>query len=269
VKQEISSNDKATQVYWNSLWSKRILLKSASPYKRGPLNHTDIRFHMLFEKWLSGFEGASLLELGCAGSQWLPYFSEEYNLSVSGLDYSKLGCEHARIILKQKGVYGTIVEGDLFDPPLFMTNFFDMVVSFGLVEHFEDTVKCLVACSRFLKLGGLIITIIPNMPGCTGSLQKVFDRKVYDMHVPLDRKILRQSHINAGLDVLFCDYFLFFRIITNFSRMQLNHPLLWRFLKIPIFVFNVIGWLGESVFNFNKPIPWLSPYIVCVSHKKL
>jgi len=63
-----------------------------------------------------------------------------------------------------------IVCGELFGPPPWMQEMFDIVMSWGVIEHFEDTAGCLQACSRFLKPGGTMITVIPNMCGIPGLL---------------------------------------------------------------------------------------------------
>ena len=85
---------------------------------------------------------------------------------------------------------------------------FDVVVSFGLIEHFEDTVSIVRAASRFLKPGGMLITNIPNMTGLIGYLQRILNKPVYDVHKLLDQHMLRNSHECAGLEVIECEYFL-------------------------------------------------------------
>ncbi|HPA85892.1 MAG TPA: class I SAM-dependent methyltransferase, partial [Deltaproteobacteria bacterium] len=87
--------------------------------------------------------GATLLEIGCGGSQWLPAFAKRFGVDVSGIDYSEQGCASARAILDQAGVEGRIVQADLFDPPADMVGSYDMVMSFGVLEHFPDTDRCL------------------------------------------------------------------------------------------------------------------------------
>lgn len=55
-----------------------------------------------------------------------------------------------------------------FSPPASMLGKFDVVVTFGVVEHFIDTRACLDAMSQFLKPGGLLVTSIPNLAGWIG-----------------------------------------------------------------------------------------------------
>ena len=93
-----------------------------------------------------------LLEIGCAKSAWLPYFAKEFSLSVCGLDYSPIGCQMSRKILQANGVVAEVFCADLFSPPDNMLGVFDVVVSLGVVEHFEDTASCLNAVSSFLDI---------------------------------------------------------------------------------------------------------------------
>src|SRR5687768_8887760 len=44
--------------------------------------------------------GSRLLEVGCGGSIWLPYFAREHGFEVTGLDYSEQGCAAAEHVLK-------------------------------------------------------------------------------------------------------------------------------------------------------------------------
>ena len=94
---------------------------------------------------------------------------------MSGLDYSDIGCQKSRAILRNEGVEGQIFHGDMFDPPAHLKGKFDVVFSNGLVEHFEDTKKAVSACASFLKPGGMMVTLIPNLSGMLGPLQQILD----------------------------------------------------------------------------------------------
>jgi len=163
-------------------------------------------FLRLFEK--SETSSMRLLEIGCAKSAWLPYFAKEFGFSVSGLDYSPIGCEMARKVLQANEIVAEVVCADLFSPPDNMLGVFDVVVSLGVVEHFEDTASCLKAVSSFLKPGGMLITSIPNMVGWIGSIQKAVNRPIYDIHQLIDPAMLKEAHELAGFDVLECKYFV-------------------------------------------------------------
>src|SRR5687768_7548575 len=68
------------------------------------------RLHDLLARTLAPRRGQQLLEIGCGGSRWLPYFAVEHGLKVTGVDYAPLGCALARRVLDKEGVKGEIFE---------------------------------------------------------------------------------------------------------------------------------------------------------------
>jgi SAM-dependent methyltransferase len=143
---------------------------------------------------------------------------------------------------------------------------FDIVVSFGVVEHFEHTAGCLKALSQFLKPGGLAITIIPNMVGLPGYFQKVINRRVFDVHVPLDNRALAANH-EPSLNVLSCSYFLFVNwgaINMENWEGQMSYRLGTRLRSWMSKGFWVLEDLAPIIF---KPNRLSSPYINCVAQK--
>ena len=122
--------EKTTDKYWDSLWEKREVSQPVDPSKKSLSNYIARQYHAFFEPWLRGRCGQSILEIGCAGSSWLPYFSRQFGLKVTGLDRSVLGCEQAEEVLSRSGVKGQIVNANLFSPPDEMIGFFDVVILF-------------------------------------------------------------------------------------------------------------------------------------------
>jgi len=263
------SQEKTSRVYWEKLWQSRHVPEPVNPHRPGLGNHIYRQWHAFFQPLLSKRYIQSILEIGCAGSPWLPYFSRQFGLKVTGLDRSVLGCKQAEEVLSRSGIKGQIINADLFSPPGEILEAFDVVISFGVVEHFIETEKPIYACSRFLRPGALMITVIPNLSGWMGRIQKHLDCKIYDVHIPLDREDLRVAHEMAGLDVSSCDYFLFLNLgILNFTKFSKEWPRLWPFAWRIRAILDRIAWLSESWFPYlchsNK---WTSPYIVCVAEK--
>jgi len=266
-------NDKAGKAYWDEVWTGDTLPLPVDPGQTNLDNYVNVRFHEFFSKTFSRVDPRHklLLEVGCANSSWLPYFSQQFGFKIFGLDYSEIGCEESRKILLNAGVQGDVVCADFFSPPASLMGAFDVVVTFGVVEHFADTQSCIDALSRFLKPGGLLVTIIPNMVGLIGRLEKIINRPVYDIHVPLDPGNLADMHGLSKLDVLQCDYFL----STHFGVLNLNGldptSLDWKiknkFLKALLHLSKLI-WLYEGAFDQLKPNRLFSPYINCLAQKK-
>jgi 2-polyprenyl-3-methyl-5-hydroxy-6-metoxy-1,4-benzoquinol methylase len=266
--------DKAGKHYWNTSWAGSALPAAIDPADFRLSNYVNRRFHQFFTSVFSDMEtkSLSLLEIGCAKSAWLPYFAKMYGFVITGLDYSPVGCQMARSVLNANKVTGDIICADFFSPPLDMLGRFDVIVSFGVVEHFDDTAACLTAISKFLKPGGVLITSIPNMTGLVGTLQRVINQPVFDIHKPIDSVALRDAHKVARLEVTKCDYFIF----TNFGVANLEgvststiKGFFKRLVLAAMVRLSMLVWWLESKCYLIKPIKHTSPYIVCVAFKSL
>jgi 2-polyprenyl-3-methyl-5-hydroxy-6-metoxy-1,4-benzoquinol methylase len=261
--------DKAGERYWDHVWENTPSLYAVDLHALGLNNYVNRKFHEYFQKVFSGMDtnDKRLLEIGCANSQWLPYFVEEFGFKVTGIDSSEIGCLKAREILSNAGVRGEVLNADFFYPPAGMSRAFDVVISFGVVEHFENTVDCINAFKQFMNTGAVIITVIPNLMGILGLLQKILNDQIYDKHVPLDNDMLQRAHDLSGFGNLKCNYFL----SNSFGIINLNglnpdqkrtrvKALLMRNLSR---LSKVIWKIEETIGNFRAS-KLLSPYIICI-----
>jgi SAM-dependent methyltransferase len=155
-----------------------------------------------------GLEGKRVLEVGAGDSAVLTHLAHKYRgrAHFTGLDYSATGCallerravrEHAPI---------EVIQRDLFQPDAAALVGFDIVYSYGVVEHFENLAQVLLAKARFLSASGRMLSIIPNMAGVLGTLTRRYNKRVYDLHVPHDLRSFLEGHADAGLEVLQSGY---------------------------------------------------------------
>ena len=140
-------------------------------------------------------------------------------------------------------------------------------MSFGVVEHFEDTANCLKACGKFLKPDGTLFTLIPNITGIIGYIQKIVDKQVYDVHVPLCKDKLAIANTKADLDLIACEYFMSISLsIVNsgsFSQNRFN-----KLFRHVISSLSKICWILEK-YGLKIPVNKLtSPYIISVAKIK-
>lgn len=210
-------DDRAGKEYWDEAWKSEEFSPDVDPNSRSIWAHRDQLFHRTFKRLIQTPQ-PSVLELGCARSAWLPYFANEFNATVAGLDYSAVGAAQARARLRRSGVEGEVRCADLFEPPTDWRTSFDVVVWFGVAEHFDDATSAIRAAAEFLKPGGLLITEIPNMVGCVGLLQRWFNKPVYDIHVPHSREGLSGHHAAAGLEVIYAEYI----VPTDFGVVEIQ-----------------------------------------------
>lgn len=264
--------DKAGPEYWNELWTESDLPSAVNPSDARLENRINRQFHEWFRTLFAERDTASmtLLEIGCGKSAWLPYFAKEFGFRVSGLDYSPVGCEMARAVLRANAVEAEIVCADCFTPPESMRGKFDVVASFGVVEHFDDTAAVLRAMSVFLKSGGLLLTTIPNMVGAIGAIQKVVNRPVYDIHQLIDPAMLTQAHAAVGLEVIECGYFASTSFgVNNLAGLSTSTPAGFA-KKVFLAVLaraSMLVWRIEQVAGELPAGRFASPYIRCIARK--
>jgi SAM-dependent methyltransferase len=210
--------DKAGEQFWTQFWQGKKLPPPIRVKGRGPRAWFYQEFHRLWQAHLPGATSRpkKLLEIGCAQSRWLPYFAREWGYTVAGLDYSELGCAQSRALLIREGVRGSIYHQDMFLPASHQLEDFDLVLSNGVVEHFEDTAAVLAQMAAYLKPGGQVLTIVPNFTGWLGRLQSLVSPDILAIHRLLNREDLAAAHTGAGLSLQFCGYlsFLHFSVVN-------------------------------------------------------
>ncbi len=267
----MGNNDKAGEEYWEKEWAdfkipdpKKITHKSTS-------NYIQYSYHLFFTEVFMGssVKGKKILEVGCGNSGWLPYFNKEWGLIVAGLDYSVVGCKKAEAILQNAGIKGTIHHADMFSPPEDMIESYDYVCSFGVVEHFEDTVNAIMAVSRFLKPGGVLITTVPNHNGVAGTFQRIFSKKVYSIHKIIDHKILTGATKNAGLNTIKEGYFINFSFYANPGIKEKGNPFFYvkKFILKITAVISHLFWFKELFINKSRPSKSYSAAVYNISKK--
>jgi 2-polyprenyl-3-methyl-5-hydroxy-6-metoxy-1,4-benzoquinol methylase len=263
---EDEAKDKAGKGYWDNAWEDAALPGPVNPNLPGLNNYVNRRFHEYFQGVFSKLDTPQkkLLEIGCAKSAWLPYFAKEFGFRVSGIDYSSVGCSKAQQVLQGCGIKGDIYCADFYAPPNETLERFDVVVSFGVAEHFEDTAACIRALARFLGVGGIMITVVPNLSGLPGLLQKRLDREVYDIHVPVDRAALEQAHKNAGLQVISCDYLMPINLAVLNKKGEHDSRSGRMFVRLRSWVSKAV-WFVDGVFPVLRANRITSPYVVCLA----
>jgi 2-polyprenyl-6-hydroxyphenyl methylase/3-demethylubiquinone-9 3-methyltransferase len=154
----------------------------------------------LLGRFLPATPDADVLELGCGASRWLPYMAR-VGCRVTGIDYESSAATLAEANLRGVGASGTVLCRDAFDPHgnQDLVGRFDLVYSLGLLEHFDDIGGCLREVVRYVRPGGVVVTIVPNLQGLNWLLQRYGDLRTLQTHVIYDVERLRRPHEAAGL----------------------------------------------------------------------
>lgn len=219
----------------------------------------------LIGKYIDGKE--SIIEVGAGDSDLLIDICQRFEpKEIYGLDYLESACERLSSKAEQAGVNMQVVCEDMFSPPHKLINRFDFVASYGVVEHFLDLTAAIRAIKQFMSDDGLMLTLIPNNKKTIyGWLMRHWNIDVYNTHVMYDIDDLKESHRQAGLEIVWCDYL----VSSNFGMLSwcfknrksgINYWLYKQLTRISKLI-----WLIESKVGLLKPLRLLSPYIVCIS----
>jgi len=112
-------------------------------------------------------------------------YSEKFGYSVYGVDFNEQGCLAAKSILSDHNQFGNIACADFLHFATGARGMFDIVVSFGFVEHFE-TNEIVLAMNECLKPGGIVFAAVPNLQGFQGLAVSAIEnwQETHILHSP-------------------------------------------------------------------------------------
>lgn len=171
------------KTYWEGTYSHRKSQPSLNV--DGFVNYPN---RLILSKLLeTNMKNKRILEIGAGDSAWLPYLAKQFPSSqFVGVDYTESGCTLLSERAHRAGANVEVIHEDMFVESSQLHGTFDIAISFGVVEHFDDLGHVLAAKKRYLKHGGVMFTLIPNMAGVLGTLVRIWNCEVYDKHNPHD-----------------------------------------------------------------------------------
>lgn len=168
------SDEKTTRAHWERVWRRDPRTALLSWFDIGSRNlQRLLRRHVR--------PGMRYLEIGCAPGRLLAWVAVELQANVCGLDFSPTGCAAARDTLLHLRVGADIRCEDVFENS-FDHGSFDVVTSFGLIEHFDNPMPVVQRHLELLRPGGVALVVVPNYRGLYGRLQGWFDPQNLEIH---------------------------------------------------------------------------------------
>ncbi|MFN3589476.1 MAG: class I SAM-dependent methyltransferase [Spirosomataceae bacterium] len=246
-------NELTSPDFWKTYWESKnnLVFSLTRRYELGDL----------IESYLANKNIRSAIELGGFPGYYAVLLKKFYQLDTTLLDYYI----HRQInqdLCLANGLQPAdiqVIEADLF--AYTPTPSYDLVISCGLIEHFEDLEDILAKHLAFVKPGGHVLITLPNFRGVNGWVQKTFDVANYEKHNVkiMDRKVLETAAKHVGMIDVKTYYFRRFSVWLEEANC---HPLWVRGLVKGIWV---AGKVITKIFPFDSK--WLSPYIVLEAKK--
>ncbi len=203
----------------------------------------------------------SLLEVGCVPGRHLVYFNKVFGYTVEGVDFSDhIGLTHD--VMNYHGIEEYSLHQEDFLS--FTHEPYDVVVSFGFLEHFPDWRAMLQKHIELVKPGGYLVVSVPNLCHFQYWLHKWLDPEFENEQVVESTRLsnLEEVITGAGLHLLYSGYYQTFQFFCHHREQSRSLP---RHLMI-----NTLRVLGAffSRTKINIPSRTFSPQVVCVARNE-
>jgi SAM-dependent methyltransferase len=170
----LMSNELTDKAFWANYWETKKGLAFAVPS-----THT---FSKLLKKIVQENNTTTAIELGGFPGYYAIFLKKYLGLKTTLFDFYVHQPVLKEVLNANKLDTGDIevIEGDLFayQPK----EQYDLVLSCGLIEHFNDTKDIIARHLPFLKPGGTLFITLPNFTGVNGWVQHRYDQSNYEKH---------------------------------------------------------------------------------------
>jgi SAM-dependent methyltransferase len=253
LKAEITETDLS---FWEEAWGPR---NSAKKYLRLPTG-----FEPILQRYLKKAQAGKpvdFLEIGCFPGRFLYFFAKEFGFRVHGVDF----VPQAALVpawLQEIQVEARVAVEDFFQ--FAPGRGYDVVASFGFVEHFANWEEVLEHHLSLLNPGGTLIIEMPNFRYGQYWLRRILNPALLDGHVlqVMDPDLWAGSLTSRGLDVLYSGYYQTFRFWGGLAGRGLTR-LLRKVIMEPVrFAQRVVRSL-----DFDYPNRYFSPYIFIIARQ--
>src|SRR3989339_169255 len=236
----------------NKLWNDIYKQRQSKYSPRPSLNRVDFEMEKIFRQFLPIKKGLNFIEIGCGDSYWLQYFCKEFGYTIHGIDYSAEGINKARENLQINELYNyeaNLYCLDFLNLKKDFSSGFDILMSLGVIEHFEEPKEIIKIFANFIREEGIMITWIPNKSGLIMKMQKTLNRNFYDTHKAITLDQLIKYHEINGLKIISSSYNRILDLsILNFSNFT---PGVARFIEKLVALFNLPILAASKYLNYK------------------
>lgn len=203
----------ANSKYWNDHWQEEEF--SISP------SHHPIR------KWIESeapiTTTGSIFEIGCYPGKFLAVFGEK-GYTLNGIDlFPKTNSLMADWFRTKNYKIGELFQSDFLN--FSTTQRYDIVCSFGFIEHFKNWDEMLINHIELAKNDGLVMIDVPNLKSpLYYLLYKVLEPEVLKNHEfsVMDKEAIKEVFKNNNCSVVTAGYVgnFHFRFVTHHSHLS-------------------------------------------------
>ena len=153
---------------WNKVWNDN-----------GKLNYANLRLFKTIDKIKKiseagvNFKNKKILDIGCGNGTTMMFLRKYFDISGVGVDISDHIVKELKSNINDSKL--SFAVGDHRDLKNIKSDQFDIILSFGVIEHLSEYNLALVESRRVLKSGGCLVLIQPHLLSF-GVIQEFFLR---------------------------------------------------------------------------------------------
>jgi 2-polyprenyl-3-methyl-5-hydroxy-6-metoxy-1,4-benzoquinol methylase len=217
-------------------------------------------FADLFDRYLTPDPSKTVFEVGCAGGYTLCYLAKHFKFKAFGIDYSDK-IEMTRALF----AYNNLPEPVLYKEDLFAwtpPRQYDIVCSFGFIEHFDDPRRIIETHLKLVAPGGTLIITMPHFAHLQYFFHWLIDRENLKKHNTkvMNLRAIKKALIGLPLDIQYLNYFRTFGFWTERTHFKWWERILYSSIQFSGRVINKL--LGP-----HHPNPLVSPHLVLIAKK--
>ncbi|MFH1968266.1 MAG: methyltransferase domain-containing protein [bacterium] len=179
--------------------------------------------HLPFNK--ENRESVKICEIGSGDGKLVKKIADNFNYQPFGIEYSIEGIKKA----EKTGV--KTIKGDAFDENLLKKykEYFDVVYSYGFIEHIVPPEKAVQIHLQLLKKGGIFFIQIPRLKKINYLKAKLFRPDILPFH---NLEIMEQEALSSlckkeNTEELFCKNYGTFKLRIPMAKKNIR----WHLLK--------------------------------------
>ena len=238
-----------SQEYWDSHYEQR-------PAAYDPAG---VEFKPLFDQFLK--PGGTCFEVGCYPGYYLIYLGKKFGYTISGIDATPQVADVMPAHVASLGVNaGTFSKADFFQFQADTT--YDVVCSFGFIEHFKNVEEVIERHLALLKPGGTLIISCPNFRKVQYLLHRALDAEKLSRHhlAAMDLDRWQRTLLQHGMQIQYKGYWRTIDFWSDSGRSNYFVRLARRTLRK---LFKRVDRL------LNRPNRYTSPFMICIATKPL
>jgi 2-polyprenyl-3-methyl-5-hydroxy-6-metoxy-1,4-benzoquinol methylase len=225
-QEKINIENKQSKDLWNSYYKDEKINPKVGFFSSYDIFLCDNILAKYLPRNKKNKEKIKICEIGSGDGKLLKKIADSFNYEPYGIEFAKGPVQQA----KDRGI--NVIESDVFDKNILekYKEYFDVVYSYGFIEHIMPPEKAVQAHLQLLKKGGYFFIQIPRLKGFNYLKFKIFRPDLIPLHNLniMEEENLRSLYKNENTEELFCKNYGTFKLRIPLAKKNIR----WYFLKV-------------------------------------